>query len=1080
MSKIFISHSSANNAAALAVAHWLKENGWDDYFLDIAPAQGLAPGERWQAALKKAADRCEVVLFIISSAWRDSRWCLAEFLLAKQLGKTIFGILIESVPLESLPKEMTAEWQLCDLVTGVEQRTFHVHEEPIVPGTDVPLAEAGLERLKIGLQKSGLDPATFPWPPDHDKTRAPYRGLKPLEPEDAAVFFGRDAAIVRGLDRIRTLREQGIEHVLVILGASGAGKSSFLRAGLWPRLKRDDRHFLPLSIIRPERAAITGSNGLVTSLETALREYKIQKTRAEIKRTVDSADSFWALLRQLQLRAAERIGPDATEPTIIIPIDQGEELFAAEGKSEADAFLSLLGMIPLLRTGENLVDVRPPHAMALIAIRSDSYERLQTEPRVQAIKQALLNLRPMSREEYKAIVEGPAARSTEGGRKLVIEPALTERLLDDAEGADALPLLGFIMERLYVEHGGDGDLKLAEYESLGGVRGAIEEATKAAFAGPTRPPLIPADEAQRNHLLRTAFIPWLAGIDLDTEKPKRRVARWDELPVATHPLLERLVEARLLIRDRRVLTGEEETTVLEIAHEALLRQWTALTIWLAKDSEDLRTVEAVKRSAIEWNSKGHGKAWLTHTGPRLESAETLEHRPDFYRLLGELGQAYLKQCRGKQKTESRRRMRQGLYIIFFTLFVVLFFSTENWGILPGHWNPGWNEPWPATEPVPETAGSWKLTELERNDGRFVALALSGAGSRAANFDAAIMLELERRGMMQQVDVISSVSAGTLPTVLYGLDRQVETFAEPALRDAFGYDFQSSWMKRRILPQNLLRTRLTFDFTSSHIFVQVIDDKLFHRMTFADLRPHPKILINGTVMNDLTRFTFTDERFASIGSNLSGYQLANAVYASMATPGVLDGLDLQQIRFVPGESLQIADGSITDKLAVQAISEYLNRNILGTTLDRLFPNGCIILAIDATAAREGTVRDSFRNALPDLMEGLLIEPRRALLREMGIPLNRQDQEMRGRLPINDAHQCNCEVRHIALRHLIYTADDSSLAERVTQIAPKFWISQEEQNDLFEAAKLLMKELDDNHLLSDDSFKTNCGLPQRGIN
>ena len=124
MSKIFISHSSVDNAAALAIAKWLEDSGWGEYFLDITPSRGLAPGERWQAALKAAADRCEAVLFLISPAWLTSRWCLAEFLLAKQLGKTIFGVLVEEVPLESLPREMTAEWQLCDLVKGSARRSF--------------------------------------------------------------------------------------------------------------------------------------------------------------------------------------------------------------------------------------------------------------------------------------------------------------------------------------------------------------------------------------------------------------------------------------------------------------------------------------------------------------------------------------------------------------------------------------------------------------------------------------------------------------------------------------------------------------------------------------------------------------------------------------------------------------------------------------------------------------------------------------------------------------------------------------------------------------------------------------------
>jgi hypothetical protein len=158
MSKIFISHSSQDNAKALALAQWLEQNGWADYFLDITPSRGLSPGERWQAALKTATDRCEAVLFLISPAWRDSKWCLAEFLLAKQLGKTIFGVIVEPTSIETLPKEMTAEWQLCDLISGEEQTRFQVFRDQIVPQTQVSLAGAGLASLKRGLQKAGLDP----------------------------------------------------------------------------------------------------------------------------------------------------------------------------------------------------------------------------------------------------------------------------------------------------------------------------------------------------------------------------------------------------------------------------------------------------------------------------------------------------------------------------------------------------------------------------------------------------------------------------------------------------------------------------------------------------------------------------------------------------------------------------------------------------------------------------------------------------------------------------------------------------------------------------------------------------------
>ena len=117
-------------------------------------------------------------------------------------------------------------------------------------------------RLKEGLKRAGLDPTSFPFEPG----RRPYPGFAYLEEEDAAVFFGRDAQIVRGLDEIRRLARTGVTRMFVILGASGSGKSSFLRAGLWPRLKRDDLAWLPLPIVRPERAAISGKYGLAQAL----------------------------------------------------------------------------------------------------------------------------------------------------------------------------------------------------------------------------------------------------------------------------------------------------------------------------------------------------------------------------------------------------------------------------------------------------------------------------------------------------------------------------------------------------------------------------------------------------------------------------------------------------------------------------------------------------------------------------------------------------------------------------------------------------------------------------------------------
>src|SRR5262249_23276684 len=173
----------------------------------------------------------------------------------------------------------------------------------------------------------------------------------------------------------------------------------------------------------------------------------------------------------------------------VIPIDQGEEFFGTEGRTEAEHVLCLLAgaLVPSAGQDAEAIAARQ-RALAIIAIRSDSYERLQTEPRLAGVKQHLFSLPPIPHSDFRAVIEGPAERSTRAGRKLTVAPVLTDRLLSDAEGADALPLLAFTLERLLVEYGSDGELSVEDYQALGGVSGSIEAAVEAAFANPGRAP----------------------------------------------------------------------------------------------------------------------------------------------------------------------------------------------------------------------------------------------------------------------------------------------------------------------------------------------------------------------------------------------------------------------------------------------------------------------------------------------------------------------------------------------------------------------------------------------------------------
>lgn len=658
MSLLFLSHSSQDNAKAIALHNWLLREGWDDLFLDVDPNRGIMAGERWEKALHQAANRCDAVLFLISNAWLASEWCRKEFRLAHRLNKRIFGLLIEEIDIAQLPAELTETWQLCDLISGQDHLYLPEVELPNGRKELVTFSASGLRRLRNGLSKAGLDPRFFAWPPTHDPMRPPYRGLLPLEAEDAGIFFGREASIIELLARLRGLRETVPPRFLAILGASGAGKSSFLRAGLLPRLAREARHFLPLPVVRPDKAILTGSNGLLAALEQACAAQKLACSRHALRTTLAAGPE--ALLGQLtalaeQARTLTGEGEaTAAPPTLILSIDQAEELFLAEGTSETQQFLELLQGI--------LLAAHPP-LMVLLTIRSDAYERLQIAPELDGIAQQTFSLPPMPKGAYQKIIEGPADLLAETERALKIDPQLTQRLLQDLErgGAkDALPLLAFTMERLYREYGGDGDLRLDEYELMGGIEGAINAAiNKALDTAIQQDSRVPNDRRACLDLLRRGLVPWLAGIDPHTRQPRRRVARLSEVPAEARPLLEHFVTHRLLATDH----DEAGSVTIEPAHEALLRQWPTLLGWLEEDAADLSVLDTLQNATRDWEANARDAAWLLHAKGRLEDATRVIERETFTAYVTQSEREYLQACAQAERVQRDREFEKAQKLV---------------------------------------------------------------------------------------------------------------------------------------------------------------------------------------------------------------------------------------------------------------------------------------------------------------------------------------------------------------------------------------------------------------------------------
>ncbi len=662
MSRIFLSHSSKDNFEAIALRDWLASEGWSDIFLDLDPDRGIAAGERWERALHSAANRCEAVIFLVSANWLASGWCRKEYALARGLNKKLFAALVDPTQtVESLPAELTGVWQIVNLVQGQDLKLFPTQ----APGSDeerhIGYCQSGLSRLKHGLEKAGLDARFFSWPPEDEPNRPPYRGLKPQEAADAGIFFGRGAPIVEAIDRLRGLRAGAPPRLLAILAASGAGKSSFLRAGLLPRLMRDDTQFIALPVLRPERAALTGEAGLVNALASILPTH----SRAELRAAAQAGGSTLRplLAEVVQAALARRVAGDETEraPAFVVAIDQAEELFRAEGREESAALLALLA---------ELAASDDPTVIVIFTIRSDSYDALQNAKELEGMRQVAFSLLPMPRGAFEDVIEGPARRLEEAGGKLSIEPALTQRLLIDIEAGagDALPLLAFTLEQLYLDYRQTGALRLADYEKFGGIKGAIDAAVERAFARADADARIPRDRAERVALLRRGLVPWLAGVDPDSKTPRRNIARRDDMPADSAPLIDLLVEERLLSVDTRsthdATTGEDiRESTIEPTHEALLRQWSLLQGWLMEDFGLLSTLEGAKRAARDWDANARGDSWLAHQGQRLAEALALDARPDIAARLDATDRAYLAGCGAREEAdraedEQRRRERE--------------------------------------------------------------------------------------------------------------------------------------------------------------------------------------------------------------------------------------------------------------------------------------------------------------------------------------------------------------------------------------------------------------------------------------
>ncbi|MGO9925219.1 MAG: WD40 repeat domain-containing protein, partial [Mycobacterium sp.] len=452
--------------------------------------------------------------------------------------------------------------------------------------------------------------------------------------------------------------------------------------GLIPRLRRDDRRFLVLGLVRPEHNSLTGDHGLAAAIHSARVSLGLSSPPlGDIKSAcVDDPDWVCELLVELRTAAAKRLAeiePDETirlnsrpqdgpapesgageppseaddaamAPTLVLPLDQAEELFSADAGPQAGRFLTLIARLLDRINADEL-------GMIVVAtIRTDRFEAMQNHPALDGIGTELFDeLKPMPATQFKEVITGPAVRTSEGGQRLSIAPDLVNQLIaDSATGADTLPLLALTLARLYADYASTGELTLAHYEATGGMRRVVNNRIEEVLS---------SDAVERAHQLeqlRAAFIPWLATINPDNDQPMRRVARYADLPEASRPVIDALVDQRLLVRDER--DGE---VVIEVALESLLRQWDVLAGWLREERQHLKTADNIEHNAGGWEDHDRDPAWLL-TGTRLTDAEALAAAPGFSTRL-EVAHDYLAASRTVENqnlaAEEERRQAELRY-----------------------------------------------------------------------------------------------------------------------------------------------------------------------------------------------------------------------------------------------------------------------------------------------------------------------------------------------------------------------------------------------------------------------------------
>ncbi|MBI5931786.1 MAG: protein kinase [Chloroflexi bacterium] len=482
---------------------------------------------------------------------------------------------------------------------------------------------AGTGRITIDAEALGI---AMPEPEN------PYKGLRAFQEADAADFFGRNKLIQRLQNRLT--EDHPMARFLAVIGPSGSGKSSVIKAGVLPSLRR---------------GALPGSDRWFY-VEMVPGIHPVGKlAQAILSVAIDPPPGLPRQLRENDrglVQAVNRILPDDNSELVLI-IDQFEETFTqAEDEQERDHFLKSL-----------LVATTDPESRlrVIVTLRADFYDRPLLFPEFgNLMRERTEVVLPLSATDLEEAIVGPAQRVG-----MTVDEKLIAAVVGDVSGeAGALPLLQYALTEVFERRKGR-TLTLDAYQESGGALGALARRAEDLYN---------EMNADQQATVRQLFLRMVT-LGEGTEDTRRRV-RWAELfSIAAdqdrmQTVMDTFTRYRLLTTDNDPATREPTITV---AHEALIRRWERLRNWLNESREDLLLQRRLSQATDEWLSAKKDHSFLA-SGVRLGQFEQLiaagdialsQEEREFVRVSVTEREARLaeEEARKAQELELKRRSR---------------------------------------------------------------------------------------------------------------------------------------------------------------------------------------------------------------------------------------------------------------------------------------------------------------------------------------------------------------------------------------------------------------------------------------